>query len=141
VSEQNVELHRRIYRALNARDADALLALCDSQIEFQPVFAAVADTVYRGHDGVRRWLRTPEDAWAEDLRSEPEAYFDLGEYTLMFHTLRGRGKKSGAEVAMPAATVAKWRDGLIVYFKLYERRESALRDLGVSEDALDPIAP
>jgi ketosteroid isomerase-like protein len=141
VSKQNVELHRRTYRALNARDADALLALCDPQIEFQPLFAVVGDTVYHGHDGVRRWFETPEDAWAEDLRSEPDAFFDLGEYTLMFHTLRGRGKKSGAEVAMPAATVVKWRDGLIVSFMSYERRESALRDLGVSEDALEPIAP
>jgi len=141
VSEQNVELHRRIYRALNARDADALLALCDPQIEFQPLFAVVSGTVYRGHDGVRSWLRSAEDAWGEDLRSEPEAFFDLGEYTLLFHTMRGRGKKSGAEVAMPAATVAKWRDGLIVYFMSYEQREGALRELGVSEDVLDPIAP
>jgi ketosteroid isomerase-like protein len=141
VSEQNVELHRGVYRALNLRDADALLALCDHQIEFQPLLAAVGNAVYRGHDGVRRWLRSTEDAWEEDLRSEPEAYFDLGERTLLFHVMRGRGSTSGVEVSMAAATVAKWRDGLMVYFKGYERRESALTDLGVSEDALDPIAP
>jgi hypothetical protein len=37
--------------------------------------------------------------------------------------------------------VCKWRDGLIVYFKGYTHREDALTDLGVSEDALEPIAP
>jgi hypothetical protein len=42
---------------------------------------------------------------------------------------------------MPTAQVAKWRDGLCVYFKGYTDREDALRDLGVSEDALEPITP
>jgi hypothetical protein len=36
---------------------------------------------------------------------------------------------------------AKWRDGLCVYVKNYAQKEDALSDLGVSEDALEPIAP
>jgi hypothetical protein len=39
---------------------------------------------------------------------------------------------------MPYAHVMRWRDGLIVYFKAYVQREDALRDLGLSEDALEP---
>jgi hypothetical protein len=35
----------------------------------------------------------------------------------------------------------KWRDGLAVYFASYVDRDQALRDLGVSEDKLEPIAP
>jgi hypothetical protein len=54
VSETNVERLRRIYRALNARDADALVALCDPSIEIHSVFAAVGGAVYHGHDGVRK---------------------------------------------------------------------------------------
>ena len=42
---------------------------------------------------------------------------------------------------MPFAQVLRWRDGLIVYAKGYTRREDALRDLGVSEDELEPVAP
>jgi hypothetical protein len=72
---------------------------------------------------------------------EPDAYFDLGEYTITFHVLHGRGRHSGADVAMPAAHLCRWRDGLIVYFKGYAHREDALSDLGVSEDALEPIDP
>jgi hypothetical protein len=55
--------------------------------------------------------------------------------------LHGRGKHSGAEVAMSVATVFKWREDLIVYLKGYTHREDALRDLSVSEDELEPIAP
>jgi hypothetical protein len=42
---------------------------------------------------------------------------------------------------MPSALVARWREDLIVSLKGYARREDALSDLGVSEDALEPIAP
>ena len=42
---------------------------------------------------------------------------------------------------MPAAAVQRWRDGLTVYIKAYAHREDALKDLDISEDALEPIAP
>ena len=40
---------------------------------------------------------------------------------------------------MPIAAVFRWRDGPLVYFKGYTDRGEALRDLGVSEDELEPI--
>ena len=42
---------------------------------------------------------------------------------------------------MPAKTVARWRDDLVTYIKVYVQRGDALRELGVSEDELEPIAP
>ena len=42
---------------------------------------------------------------------------------------------------MPNAQVARLRDGLIVYLKVYMHREDALADLGVSEDELEPLGP
>jgi hypothetical protein len=140
VSEQNVELHRRAIAAYNARDVEAMIALSDPSIEFHSGMA-VGSAVYYGHDGVRRWHREFEDAWGEEIRAEPEAFFDLGEQTLVFYTLHGRGRHSGAEVAMPNAQVFRWREGLLVYWKGYVHREDALRDLGVAEDELERIAP
>lgn len=40
--------------------------------------------------------------------------------------------------------MVRWRgprDGLGVYLKVYTHREDALRDLGISEDELQPIDP
>jgi ketosteroid isomerase-like protein len=141
VSEQNVELHRRFYEAFNARDVDSLVTLCGPGITVQSAFAAVSGAVYHGHDGVRRWQRDLAEAWGGDIRVEIEAYFDLGEQTLAFDVLHGRGRHSGAEVALPAAAVANWRDRKCVDFKAYAHREEALRDLGVFQRALEPIAP
>jgi hypothetical protein len=55
--------------------------------------------------------------------------------------LHGRGVQSGVEVAMPATGIATSRDGLCVSHKAYLDSEDALRELGVAEDALEPIAP
>jgi ketosteroid isomerase-like protein len=60
---------------------------------------------------------------------------------LVFFVVRGRGKRSGAEVTMLMAELTRSRDGRIAYRKGYADREDALRDLGVSEDELEPIAP
>jgi hypothetical protein len=35
----------------------------------------------------------------------------------------------------------RWSDGLVIYFKAYADAEDALRDLGISEDALERIEP
>ena len=140
MSTENVELHRRILEAFNGRDIDAMIACLDPSVEYHPVLSAIGVSVYHGHDGLRSWFGQLDDAW-EELRVEAEAYFDLGEQTLLFHVLRGRGKHSGAEVAMHGAQVCGWRDGLGVYAKQYAHREEALRDLSISEDALERIAP
>jgi ketosteroid isomerase-like protein len=132
MSERDVELNRRIVEAFNARDVEAVIALCHPSIELHSVLAAVGGGVYHGHSGVRSWHRDFEDAWGDEIHLEAEAYFDLGEYTVAFYVYHGRGRQSGAEVSMTSAVAARWRDGLLVYFKAYTDREEALRDLGVS---------
>jgi ketosteroid isomerase-like protein len=140
VSERNIEHMRGVYEAVNARDIEAVITYCDPSIEFRSTFADVGG-VYRGHDGMRAWQRDFEDVWGDEIRVEPEAYFDLGESTLAFQVLHGRGSHSGAEVALAGALVARWRDGLLVYANGYADRDEALAELGVSEDELEPIAP
>jgi ketosteroid isomerase-like protein len=135
----NVELLRGFGDALNAHDIEAMLAYCDPNIELHSGIGAIQG-VYHGHDGVRRWHGDNQEVWGEEIRSEIEAVFDLGEHTLAFHVARGRGQRSGVEVAMPQAVVVSWRDGLITYIKGYRDREDTLRDLGVTEDELEPIA-
>jgi ketosteroid isomerase-like protein len=141
VSKQNVELHRRGAEAVNSRDIEALIASADPSIELHSSMTTPGGAVYHGHDGVRRYIRDLQEAFGDELRVEPEAYFDLGEQTLMSYVAYGRGQQSGVEVAGRAAQLAKWRDGLCVYLKVYLHIEDALTDLGVSADALEPIGP
>ena len=141
MQQENVERHRGALKAFNAHDVEAFIALCDPCVEGHSVFSAVGGGVYHGHGGLRRFLSDTRDAWGDQISIESEAYFDLGENTLVFDVLHGHGSQSGAEVAMPLAQVARWSEGLCRYFKGYADREDALRDLGISEDALERIEP
>ena len=138
---KNGELLRRWIDAYNARDVDAFISYCHPEIELHSAFAAVGGAVYHGHDGMREFFRDFEEVWGDQVHGEPEAYFDLGESTLCFYVLRGRGRGSGAEVAMPSALVARYRADLLVYVKAYAHREDALAELGVSVEALERIEP
>ena len=92
MSESEVDLVRRFIAAYNAPNLEALIAYCDPSIELYSAFAAVGAP---STDGLRSWRRDFEDAWGSEIRIEPEAYFDLGEQTLAFYVLHGRGRHSG----------------------------------------------
>ena len=115
MSEQNVALHRRIDQAYTTGDVEGWLALCDPNIECRSAFALGG--VYHGHEGIRRWFADLREAWGDEIHLEPEAYFDLGDQTLTFNVVRGRGRHSEVEVAMKTAQVLTWRDGLCVFLK------------------------
>ena len=141
MSEGRVEGMRRAVEAFNARDIDEVLTHFDPSIEFHSTFAVVGGGVYRGHEGMRRWHRDVQEDWGDEIRIDPEAFFDVGEQTLLFLVLHGRGQQSAVEVAMPVAVAYTWRGDLVVLAKHYADRDEALRDLGVSLDELEPIAP
>jgi ketosteroid isomerase-like protein len=141
MSEQNVERDRRLVETFNTRDVEAFIELCAPDIEVHSVFTTVGGTTYHGHDGVCKWHRDLKETWGEEIRIESEAFFDLGEHTLGFQVIHGRGLRSGVGVAMPCAHVARWRDGLCDYLKVYIHREDAHEDMGVTEETLEPFAP
>jgi ketosteroid isomerase-like protein len=53
MSQENVEVVRRVYDALSGRDFNTFRALHDPDIELTPLRPEGA--TYRGHDGVRRY--------------------------------------------------------------------------------------
>jgi ketosteroid isomerase-like protein len=141
MSQENVEVVRVFTEGFNEGDIDAVIACCNPKVEFHSTFAAVGGGVYHGHDGIRKWYRDLKEIWGEELRSDLETLFEVGENMLVFTVLRGRGQQSGVAVELPAAIVVRLRDGLLVNLKGYSHREDALKELNVAVDALEPIAP
>ena len=136
-AEGNIDRTRRLAAAYNARNVEGIVALCDPDVQFRSALAAVDGASYTGHDGIRAWSRDVADAWGEETRVEPEAFFDLGETTLAFYLLHGEGLHSGVRVAL----AIRWRNGLMADVTAYANREQALSDLGVTEESLNAIAP
>ncbi len=83
MSRENVEIVNRIYEAIARGDVGTVLALYDPEVEWifarSPFRGLVKDDVYRGHDGLRRFIRERyEDAW-EEIKDELAELIDAGD--------------------------------------------------------------
>jgi ketosteroid isomerase-like protein len=61
MSQENVEIVRRVYDAAARRDVATVLALYDPDVErdvsLHPLGGVTGKRVYRGHEGLRIWFR------------------------------------------------------------------------------------
>jgi ketosteroid isomerase-like protein len=135
MSQENVETLKRGVDAYNRRDVDALLADCDPEIEWRPAILAHlagAQTVYRGHEGVREMLGDAFEVLAE-MRLEYSEIRDLGERTIAIGRIRTRGRESGVETESPVAAVTDFKDGKAIRVRTYFDLEEALQAAGLAE--------
>ena len=66
MSQENVEIVRRLMDALDAEDEAGFLEPWAEECEFFSVTGGQIDgEPYRGHDGLRRYWRERSDAWSE----------------------------------------------------------------------------
>ena len=136
MSEENVEIVRRVYEAVDRGDAEAVLGLYDPQIVWDfarsPFRNFLKHDVYRGHDALRSMFRERyEDAWST-IEDELEELIDAGPHVISVVRSRGRGRSSGVEVEKAHAGVWTIRDGTIVRVE-WMSREEALKAAGLSE--------
>jgi hypothetical protein len=69
MSQENVDAFNRGIDAANRRDLAALLEEVDPQVEWHAVLPMLGgDAVYRGHEGVREFLRDMWGAFAVTRR-------------------------------------------------------------------------
>ncbi|MBA3261346.1 MAG: nuclear transport factor 2 family protein [Thermoleophilaceae bacterium] len=59
----NVEIVRRGFEMFNARAVEELVALCDPECEWLPFRAQLEGIVYRGHEGIRQFVRDMDEDW------------------------------------------------------------------------------
>jgi ketosteroid isomerase-like protein len=139
MSQQNVEIVRRIYAAWLARDFTTVYALLDEDIELNPdpesAWVGIGE-VYRGHEGMRSYLRAVYQAF-DEYRPEVEQLIGAGEQVLTLAIEHGRGRGSGAEVeAHRTAHVWTLRDRKAIRLDLYLNRDDALKDVRLKESGV-----
>jgi ketosteroid isomerase-like protein len=135
MSQENVEVIRRIYERW-LEDDPSLFDAFDQEIELHPDPAADwvgVDDVYRGHDGVRRYMAQVYEAF-EDYRPEVEDLLDTDDKVITLAIEHGRGRGSGAAVeAHSTAHVWTMRENKAVRLDLYLDRTKALEAVGLRE--------
>jgi ketosteroid isomerase-like protein len=136
MSQENVEIVRRIVRAFDERDTATAVEPLDPRIELDATRSPAEDVrgSYKGLEGVaefwRRWL----SAWRTVEVGEPEL-FDGGNKILGWFTgQRNIGRRSGIEVANPPyGWLYTFRGDKIVRITLYMDKAEALEAAGLSE--------
>jgi uncharacterized protein len=132
MSQENVEIVRRVYDASLRGETEAVIGQLDPAVRADLSERVFNPDVYEGHDGFRRFLTEIDDVW-DDFRLEPLEFIDAGSKVVVSHMVRGRGKESGVEVELPSTSVYTVRDGLVTEVHMYREHSRALEAAGLSE--------
>jgi ketosteroid isomerase-like protein len=140
MSQENVEIVRRVYEAYDRQDLEACFAEYAADIEWRnggplgELFGpGLVERSYFGHDGIRQFWREWLDAW-ETVDFDWQELIDAGDQVVAIQSQRVRGRASGVELEMKSyAQVWTVRDGKLVRSEFFPTREEALEAVGLSE--------
>jgi len=132
MSQENVDIAKRIYEARNRGDIDAVLAECDPDVTWHPHLATLGGHPIRGHNEVRAYMASLREDW-QSFRHEPEEFFDAGDKVVAFLHTYARGRGSGVDVEVPVAHVLTFEGGKCLGYVSYHDRAEALRIVGLAE--------
>jgi len=136
VSQENVEIVRRLFDAVAGRDAATVLALYDRDLEWDGSRSRWSELLqagvsFRGHEGLRRFSRAYYEMW-ESFHDEIQELIDAGDHVVSVVTTRGRGRASGIDVEWRGnAGVWTIREGKIVKVAWFSTRSEALKAVGL----------
>ena len=131
MSQENVKIVKAAIDAVNREDWDA--AFQDAAPGFELDMSRAVGPVHGVFDldQVRRVLVEFAGNW-ESVRIEPHEYIEAGDLVVVPNTGHLRGR-DGIEVSVTVAFVWTIRDGAIERLVMYQSRQDALEDLGLSE--------
>jgi ketosteroid isomerase-like protein len=89
MSQENVEVARRMHDCWNARDLESMLALADPEIEYVNSPTAVEPGTRRGHDGLEAVVRAQWE-FLSDAHFEIQRIYDRGEEIIVLGNLSRR---------------------------------------------------
>jgi len=134
MSQENAQLVRAGAENFLAGRSDFGVELLDPNVKWDALEGDILDIsdIYHGPEAVRQYWRDWLGAW-ETVQFEYEL-IDAGDRVVMLIDQRMRGRSTGIEVPLGKyAQVYKFRDGLIVHWKLYRHQSDALKAVGLPE--------
>ena len=136
MSEENVEIVRRLHEAAARRDTETAFSLYHPDVVWDysrgEGGAVLGRRVYHGHEGVRTVFRNWYEAW-DDVEADVEQLVDAGDKVISVVTNRGRGRTSDVEVEWRQHAVWTIKDGRISHSAWFTSRKEALEAAGLSE--------
>jgi ketosteroid isomerase-like protein len=130
MSQENVEIVRKMYEGFARSGPDGMFEFMDPEVDHRAIEGAPDDIgVFGGYDAMRRYY----GQWVEmfdDLRAEVEELIEVGDRVVAMLHVTARMKASEAEVDMRLGVVWALRNGKAVSGREYATREQALEAAG-----------
>lgn len=130
MSQENVDVIRRIYSVWAKEGSPLPSGLLDSQIEWVNPPDAIERGTRRGLDAFGTAVGAVSDTFA-GVGVDIDEMLDVGDRVVVLATLHGRGRGSGAEVERRQGYVWTLRDGKAVRFEWFNSPDDAMRAAGV----------
>jgi len=128
MSQENVEIVRRCYAALDRRDWESLWHEAHPDFELR--------TQLRGsHLGTDEAQAFIEDAFTafDSWEVVPERFFESDDHVVVFTVIRSRPRESSGWIKIDVADIWTLRDGTVLMIETFPQREKALEAAGLSE--------
>ena len=133
MSEENVELVRRLYERFNARDEEGLMELVAPDARFHFIdWGPFPQRDYTGWEETRAFWDDIFSAFP-NIRMEPTELVSEGDFVVATIENTGQGGGSGISVDMRTGVLAELQHGQLVRLEVFKTRREALEAVGLSE--------
>ena len=133
MSEQNVEVVRRVYEAVAGGNSEAVLAQYDPDVEFDfsrsPFASVLNKSVFRGHEGLRNFIRERYEAF-DMTEDDCQELIAAGDQVISVVTSRARGRESGVDVEQTHYALWSIDAGKVTSVRWFGTRDEALEAVG-----------
>ena len=123
MSQENVEIIRRLFKAVEERDFPGYLAAYDPEIVIRDAESLPYGGVYHGLEGAKQHAESAAQIW-DNLQTSAErkldaTFLDAGDYVVALWRQKGLMTSSGRKFDLPAVNVYKMRGGKIVESQMF----------------------
>jgi limonene-1,2-epoxide hydrolase len=130
--QTNLEITRQLFSAFNEHGVEGVLPYYAEDCEvYDP--DVPGNTSYRGKEGLRTFLNMILMG-TEQTEIRDFALLPAGDRVVALNRTYFRGEGGGPEVEVRDAHTLTFRDGKVVYWRLYVNQTEALTDAGLDPD-------
>jgi len=128
MSQENVEIVRRLHELLERRDWHGMTDLLDPSVELHGTVGGIGEgeVVARGLGQIRDVIEAEDAEIWDEHRWVPREVIDAGDQVVVLQREYQRGKTSGVELVIDTATILDLRDGRVVRMQGYVNPADAL---------------
>jgi ketosteroid isomerase-like protein len=131
MSQENVDIVRRVFETYNAADMDAFRELYDPDVIVRTVEDWPEPGPYVGREAVMRFFEQLRDTLDASTLVPISDFIDAGDRVAVRYTWRGAGH--GPDLNMELTLVFTMRKGRVFYQEFFWNHAEALEAAGLSE--------